>query len=223
MRGEKDSIVDMPRRSRPIGQYENLKPGSSCSETSSIVDGNSKESDFSETDSTPVISRNPSNASDMSFTKQPIPIEEPTTTTQMNDLNAYQSPYNSLSSDRSKSRRNDISDKTSILNDGIKNSVQKMSSTIDSYLKDKMSTSSISTTATAPSPSSTLKSSNSNNKNIRNLSEIVELRTSINYDRSSLLDTSNTPNGFECDKSEYRKSEQIDLYSKKFNQGKIFY
>lgn len=207
MRGEIDSIVDLPRRSRPIGQYENLKPGSSCSETSSINDNISKESDFSEIESTPVISRNLSNASDISLTKT---IKD---NIQYNEINTNQSPYNTLSSDRTK-RRGDLLDKSSILKDGIKISVQKMSSTIDSYLKDKMSSS------TAPSPTSTLKSNSSMNNNFRNINEIVELRTSIHFDRSSLLETSNTSNDFVCDKSKYRKSEQIDLYSKQFNQGK---
>lgn len=213
MRGEKDSTVDIPRRSRPIGQYENLKPGSSCSETSSTLDGASKDSsDFSETESNTVVSRNPSNASDMSFTKSSTTNDEIHET----DTCTYQSPYNSLSSDRSK-RRSDISDKSITLNDGIKNSVQKMSSTIDSYLKDKMS-------SNAPSPSSTLTANSNSNTNLRNINEIVELRTSLKFDRANHMDTSNNISGFDYgDKNEYRKSEQIDLYTKKFNQGELFF
>lgn len=199
MRGEKDGTFEVQRR-RPIGQYENIKPGggSSCSDTSSYLDGISKESDFSETESTDIVSRSASNASDLSSLK----AKDDLNTLELNSSNS--SPYNSIIE---RSKRSD-----KLLNDNIKNSVQKMSSTIDSYLKDKSVQSVTSTPITSSLNRVTLNYDSAQHLNSSHRASVTEIQNTNGL---------NLPNDFDCDKSEFRKSDQIDLYTKKFTQGKL--
>lgn len=146
---ERDAQLELPRR-RPVGQYENVDCDSS--DTSSTI--YSKEIEIAQIDSVLNQSRTQSIASEDSF-------DEKTTTSSKN------SSYNESFNERKKKimdfENNKLMTKVEIFErninetkgisdlpkkqpifktDGIKNSVQKMSNTIDSYLKDKMTTAS---------------------------------------------------------------------------------
>lgn len=146
---ERDAQLELPRR-RPVGQYENVDCDSS--DTSSTI--YSKEIEIAQIDSALNLSRTQSNASEDSF-------DEKSQTSSKN------SSYNESFNERKKKiidfENNKLMTKVEIFErninetkgvsdlpknkpvfktDGIKNSVQKMSNTIDSYLKDKMTTAS---------------------------------------------------------------------------------
>lgn len=227
---ERDAQLELPRR-RPVGQYENVDCDSS--DTSSTI--YSKEIEIAQIDSALNLSRTQSIASEDSFDEKSI-------------TSSKNSSYNESFNERKKKimdfenkklmtkveifERNinetkGVTDlpknKPVFKTDGIKNSVQKMSNTIDSYLKDKMTTASENNIFEATQFTEVKKAPSAlcirdNEVEIRNTYDAINLK----QQRVSLPDNgySSSVNG-----STYRRGEFTgrEDNSKKLSLGKFFF